>query len=271
MKNKKKRIVAVSGGFDPLHIGHIRLFQEAKQLGDKLLVILNNDHWLIAKKGFVFMPQEERKEVIEAISVVDSVMLTKHDLSRQDMSVCPELEEFRPDIFVNGGDRSKENIPEVNTCLKLGCKMVFNIGKGGKAQSSSWLLEKFLTRHYPDEIEIKEAPKIQRPWGGYSTIKQTQHYWVKKLFVNKNSRLSLQCHQFRDEVWVVASGSVLAEIGNKTYKVNSGESVFIPRKIKHRLTGLTNACVLEMAFGSVMESDIMRYEDDYSRVLSTIL
>ena len=141
---KKKKIrkvkVAVSGGFDPLHIGHVRLFKEAKKLGDKLLVILNNDNWLKKKKGHVFMPEIERKEIIEAISVVDEVVITSHPKKTKDMSVCEELEKICPDIFANGGDRFKDNIPEVVICEKIGCKMVFNVGDGGKIQSSSWLL-----------------------------------------------------------------------------------------------------------------------------------
>ncbi|MCK4781903.1 adenylyltransferase/cytidyltransferase family protein [Candidatus Parcubacteria bacterium] len=142
-KKKKKIIVAVSGGMDPLHIGHIRLFQEAKKLGDKLVVILNSDDWLKKKKGNVFIPQQERKEIIEALSCVDEVILTCHSENPEDMSVCAELSKIRPDIFANGGDRKKGNIPEIETCNQIGCKMVFNVGHGGKIQSSSWLLNKY--------------------------------------------------------------------------------------------------------------------------------
>ncbi|KKQ68453.1 MAG: Glycerol-3-phosphate cytidylyltransferase [Parcubacteria group bacterium GW2011_GWA2_38_27] len=96
------------------------------------------------KKGFVFIPQDERKEIIESIKRVDRVIITKHGRNPEDMSVQIELEKLRPDIFANGGDRTKKNIPEVSTCKKINCKMVFNVGKGGKIQSSSWLLENFL-------------------------------------------------------------------------------------------------------------------------------
>lgn len=144
-KTKKGEIVvAVSGGWDPIHIGHIRLLQESKELGDKLVVIINNDNWLKKKKGFVFMSQEERKEVIEAIRGVDEVVLTKHPLEPEDMSVCSELKSIRPHIFANGGDRKEDNVPEVMMCKEMGCDLVFNIGHGGKVQSSSWLVEKFL-------------------------------------------------------------------------------------------------------------------------------
>ncbi len=128
---------------DPLHIGHVRLFQEAKKLGDKLVVIVNNDNWLRAKKGYVFMPQGERQEILEALRDVDKVVLTRHPQNPKDMSVCKELLKIMPQIFANGGDRYPKNIPgpEVKICKKIGCKMVYNIGKGGKIQSSSWLSE----------------------------------------------------------------------------------------------------------------------------------
>ncbi len=153
MKNQKnKKIVVVSGGFDPIHAGHTRLFKEAKALGDELVVILNNDNWLLRKKGLVFIPQRERKEIIESLKWVDRVILTKHGSNPEDMSVCRELKTLKPHIFANGGDRDKKDAnkassslnPEQVLCQKLGIKMVFNVGQGGKIQSSSWLLGKFL-------------------------------------------------------------------------------------------------------------------------------
>lgn len=146
-QSPKGIIVAVSGGWDPIHIGHIRLFQEARELGDKLVVIINNDNWLKKKKGYVFMPQEERKEVIEAIRGVNEVILTNHPPDPQDMSVCEELRQIRPNIFANGGDRKQNNIPEVAVCEEINCKMVFNVGRGGKVQSSSWLVERYRNRY----------------------------------------------------------------------------------------------------------------------------
>ncbi len=146
VKMKRPTVVAVSGGFDPLHIGHVRMFNEAKKLGDKLVVILNNDNWLRRKKGSVFMPETERKEIIEAIGSVDEVIITSHPENPEDMSVCKELERLLPDIFANGGDRKNKNeIPNLETavCSRHGIKMIFNVGKGGKIQSSSWLLKRY--------------------------------------------------------------------------------------------------------------------------------
>lgn len=151
MGNKKKKIiVAVSGGFDPIHIGHVRMFREAKKLGDKLIVILNNDNWLIKKKGYVFMSQKERKELIQAFGVVDKIVFTRHTRNTEDMSVSEDIKRIKPDIFANGGDRKTGNIRiiEIDVCNEIGCKMVFNVGRGGKVQSSSWLLAGFTQRAF---------------------------------------------------------------------------------------------------------------------------
>lgn len=137
----KQRVVAVSGGFDPLHIGHIRLLEEAKKLGDHLVVILNNDNWLEKKKGYVFMPEQEREAVLRALKYVDDVVLTSHGKNQEDVSVCQALEKLRPEVFANGGDRRADNIPEYDLCQRLGIEMAFNVG-GEKAQSSSDLVRK---------------------------------------------------------------------------------------------------------------------------------
>jgi len=133
------KIIAVSGGFDPIHIGHVRLFKEAKKLGDKLYVILNNDNWLKKKKGKAFMAENERKEILLNLESVDEVILTNHPENPADMSVCEELKILKPYIFANGGDRKADNIPEYNLCEKSGIEMIFNVG-GEKVRSSSELL-----------------------------------------------------------------------------------------------------------------------------------
>src|SRR3989344_2592069 len=142
--NKKQKIVAVSGGFDPLHIGHIELFREAKKLGDVLVVILNNDNWLMKKKTHVFMPEHERAEIIKALEMVDDVVLTDHKENPEDMSVSATLMAIKPDIFANGGDRKEHNTPEDIAFSELGIEMVFNLGQ--KIQSSSWLLAEYLEK-----------------------------------------------------------------------------------------------------------------------------
>tara|TARA_R100000501_G_C2628858_1_gene123236 strand:+ start:247 stop:687 length:441 start_codon:yes stop_codon:yes gene_type:complete len=134
---KRKKWVAVSGGFDPIHVGHIRLFKEASKLADKLIVFVNSDKFLKRKKGYVFMPVKERIEVIKAIGVVDYAI----QVVDKDDTVCETLKIHKPYIFANGGDRKANNIPEYDICDKLGIKMRFGIG-GSKIQSSSNLVAK---------------------------------------------------------------------------------------------------------------------------------
>ena len=136
---KRKIVVAVCGGFDPVHVGHIRHFKAAKELGDTLVVMLNSDSWLMNKKGYVFMPFKERKEIIESIRYVDKVVPYVETASG---SVAKTLEKLRPDIFAKGGDRTIGTLPrdEVEVCQMLGIRLVTGVG-GGKVQSSSWLVK----------------------------------------------------------------------------------------------------------------------------------
>jgi cytidyltransferase-like protein len=131
-------IVAIAGGFDPVHIGHIRNIREAQKLGDRLLVILTQDRQLVTKKGYYFMPYGERKEILESIAGIDLVVPNiDHDIT------CNEsLEYYRPDIFAKGGDRTDDNMPEMEktVCRKIGCQIVYGVG-GGKIQSSSSLVK----------------------------------------------------------------------------------------------------------------------------------
>ena len=116
---------------------YLRLFREAKALGDKLVVILNTDDFLLKKKGYVFMPFDERKEILESIKYVDEVM----PCIDTDQTVSKTLEKLRPDVFAKGGDRKESNTPELPLCKELNIRVVFNVG-GGKVQSSSWLVKR---------------------------------------------------------------------------------------------------------------------------------
>lgn len=164
-KNKKQVVVAVSGAFDPIHIGHIRLIQTAKKLGDKLVVILNNDNWLQNKKTQVFMHEKERQEILEAVEGVDEVVLSGHPRNPKDMSVSRELLNIKPNIFVKGGNqRSEKDVPEAEACRKINCKIIFNAGHGGNFQYSSWLLANYIrSLNRAKQIEInKTVAKIQQ-------------------------------------------------------------------------------------------------------------
>lgn len=139
MEDFEERIVAVSGGFDPVHIGHVRLFQNAKKLGTTLIVIINGDSWLLRKKGKCFMNQEDRAEIIRSFEYVDDVFIW----DSEDDHVSGALEEVRPHIFANGGDRrNEEDIPETEVCKRFNIEMIFNIG-GDKLRSSSELLNEY--------------------------------------------------------------------------------------------------------------------------------
>src|SRR4030043_1522384 len=140
---KEKPItVAVSGAFDPIHVGHIAYIREAAKLGDRLVVILNNDNFLLRKKGFVFRSFEDRKEILESIKGVDEVIMSVDD----DQTVCKTLELVKPDIFAKGGYRTgPRKIPEEETCRAIGCELVTNVG-GGKLRADKEL-----------DLKIKES------------------------------------------------------------------------------------------------------------------
>tara|TARA_B100000282_G_C31682557_1_gene467426 strand:+ start:167 stop:616 length:450 start_codon:yes stop_codon:yes gene_type:complete len=133
----KKKIVAVSGGFDPIHIGHTRMIQDARKLGN-VIVFLNTDEWLKRKKGYVFMTWQERAEILLSIKGVKEV----YSAMDEDNTVCEALRFYKPDVFANGGDRKPGMVPEYQVCEELGIEMAFSVGGDDKPQSSSWLVEK---------------------------------------------------------------------------------------------------------------------------------
>ena len=123
--------VAVSGYFDPIHVGHLEYFKLAKELGDTLIVIVNNNHQCVLKKGKPFMDQADRVEIVNALGIVDEVFLGIDE----DKSVCASLDAVKPDIFANGGDRHTGEVPESAVCKKHGIEMVDGLGE--KIRSSS--------------------------------------------------------------------------------------------------------------------------------------
>ena len=139
MQGRKR--VALSGGFDPIHVGHVRMIQAAAEMGD-VTVIANSDEWLMRKKGYVFMKYEERQEILNAIKGVYDVVKA----SDIDDTVCATLLFLMPDIFANGGDRKEGNVPEYSLCEDMGIEMKFSVGGDDKPQSSSWLIEKVMNK-----------------------------------------------------------------------------------------------------------------------------
>ena len=244
--------IVVSGGFDPIHVGHLRMFKEASELVPKLIVIVNNDNFLIEKKGYVFMPIAERIEIIEGFGVVDMVV----ESVDKDLTVCETLQWLAKKeniiIFANGGDRNNTDaIPEADVCRENKIAMKFNVG-GGKIQSSSSLV-------------VKE---IIKPWGSYKTFEKDKGFLVKRITIAPGEALSLQSHKHRSEHWLVASGVATVECdGEKSY-LNQFESISIPQGAKHRLSNESKEFlqVVEVQFGEILsEDDITRYEDKYQR------
>jgi cytidyltransferase-like protein len=149
---KKRITVAVSGAFDPIHIGHIAYLREAAKLGDRLVVILNNDVFLLRKKGFVFRPFEDRKTILENMKGVDEVIASIDE----DQTVSKTLEQLKPDIFAKGGYwPGPESVPEAETCQAIGCKVVTNVG-GGKMRADEELDSKLkgFGKHKEGAVEI---------------------------------------------------------------------------------------------------------------------
>jgi cytidyltransferase-like protein len=137
----ERKTILVSGGFDPVHIGHIRMIIEASQHGD-VMVVANSDDWLFRKKGFVFMEFEERAEILSSIKGVIKVS----GVDDSDGTVCEAIRRLKPDYFANGGDRKKHNTPEQSVCEELGIEMLWGVGGDYKANSSSTLVERVMAR-----------------------------------------------------------------------------------------------------------------------------
>ena len=129
-----KKTIMVSGGFDPIHVGHVRMILDAANFAN-VIVVANSDDWLMRKKGYVFMPWQERAEIIASIRGVVSV----ESVDDSDNTVCEAISRLKPDYFANGGDRKIGNTPEVDLCEELGISLVWNVG-GLKIQSSSDLV-----------------------------------------------------------------------------------------------------------------------------------
>lgn len=190
------KIVMVSGGFDPIHSGHIAYFKAARALGDMLIVGLNSDEWLTRKKGRAFMPWNERLCVVNNLSVVDEVY-TFDDSDGSARELIRQVRAHYPDadlVFANGGDRTAKNIPEMDVNDSR-CEFVFGVGGQDKKNSSSWILEEWKT------------PKTDRTWGYYRVLHEVgSTVKLKELTVMPKTCLSMQRHSQRAEFWFVAQG-----------------------------------------------------------------
>ena len=193
------KVVVVTGGFDPLHSGHIAYFKAAKALGEHLVVGLNSDDWLARKKGRPFMSFEERAAIIKELACVDEVIGFNDD----DNSSCAAIKQVMSSkgtnwnlIFANGGDRTITTTLEYSTYSeRKDVEFVFAVGGEDKKNSSSWILKEWA------------APKITRSWGYYRNLYKGDGFQVKELVINPHSKLSMQKHQHRSETWNLVSGT----------------------------------------------------------------
>ena len=177
--------IALSGGFDPIHPGHIAMIEEAQKYGEVHLIV-NSDAWLIRKKGFYFQPWHDRKKVLEAYTP------HIHEVNDTDGTVCEALARIQPDYFGNGGDRVKTNTPELNLCEELGIEPVFELG-GGKYSSSS---------------VINGKERVNTRWGRFDVILDMPQLKVKMLHIDPGKTLSLQRHEKRSEFFFMPNGEV---------------------------------------------------------------
>jgi len=241
------KLVVATGGFDPLHSGHVEYLREAKKLGDLLIVGLNSDDWLARKKGQSFMPLEERRAVVGALKDVDATM-TFDDSDGTAIKLLEELKRsysYATIIFVNGGDRTNDNIPEK---IVKDVDFVFDVG-GGKSNSSSWILNRW------------RNPIVERPWGSYRVLYESPYTKVKELIINPNSSLSSQYHNYRSEQWHVVEGIVTLEQPGGFKRLHKHDNICIREKQIHKFMNETDQPVkcIEIQFGDRCEErDIVR-------------
>jgi cytidyltransferase-like protein len=251
-----KTIVLVTGGFDPLHSGHIAYFKAAKELGDTLVVGLNSDDWLVRKKGQAFMPSSERVTIIENLKMVDYCLLFDDSDGSAKEAIRNVRKLFPNDriIFANGGDRTADNIPEMDIQDN---NLIFKFSVGGedKKNSSSWILQEW------------KAPKTERPWGYYRILHEVPGMKVKELTVDPGKSLSMQRHTHRSEYWIVSEGkaSISSELaGGYTVpiiRLDKHQSHHIKATEWHKLANVydTPLKIVEIQYGEVCdESDIER-------------
>ena len=249
------KVVLVTGGFDPLHSGHIEYFRAARQLGDKLIVGLNSDEWLIRKKGQPFMPMTERRSIVGSLKDVDAtIVFDDSDGSAIDaVNVVKNMISITDTvIFANGGDRTAINIPEM---IVKDVEFRFGVGGENKLNSSSWILREW------------KQPKSMRDWGYYRILHDVPGCKIKELTVEPGQTLSMQRHFKRHEFWHVTEGECYVDsllpsgYVLPTQKLSQFSQIQILKGDWHRLSNpFSEPCrIVEIQYGDeCIEDDIER-------------
>ncbi len=250
-----KKIIVASGGFDPIHSGHIEYLKSSKKLGNVLIVALNSDNWLIKKKGKFFMPFHERKAILESIKYVDEVVQFEDDSKGSAINALKYISKKYSDdriIFCNGGDRTKSNIPEMS--LK-GIEFEFGVGGDKKLNSSSDIIK---SNHYNKE---------ERVWGVFFDLFHDKEIKVKELIIDPKKGMSFQRHFLRNEIWFVSRGSCEVRYSKNSsnkydvIKLKRHEVFHVTKKMWHQIINLSNKpChIIEIQYGQdTNENDIER-------------
>lgn len=251
-----KKVVLVTGGFDPLHRGHIAYFKDAKKLGDELWVGVNSDEWLARKKGKPFMSWTDRSSIIEELGCVDRVIKFNDIDDTACDAILKTISMHDGDIiFANGGDRGKDNIPEM-TIESPRVEFAFGVGGDDKKNSSSWILKEW------------SQPTTERAWGSYTVLHKGPGWQVKELAFGNETPLSDQRHFIRSEHWHVIEGTIRMDLEfpngdreSKTY--GPGESIDIPVLTWHKAhnVGSKTAKVIEVWMGEKLSEDDIERRD----------
>ena len=250
------KVVLVTGGFDPLHSGHIAYFKAAKNLGDHLVVGLNSDEWLTRKKGRPFMSFEERAAIIKELSCVDEVIGFDDSDNTACLAIGQVLQTKAPSwklVFANGGDRTNTTTPEYKTWGNHpDVSFAFGIGGINKINSSSWILDEWKTQ------------KTKREWGYWRVLddkQPAQGLKVKELVIYPGHSLSYQKHYHRAEHWYVLSGKLMmnTEYAGKRNSIvlKANETCVIDKEVWHQATNVGSDIVhvIEIQYGEKCEEE----------------
>jgi len=250
------KIAVISGGFDPLHSGHLSYIKSAKKHGDYLIIALNSDIWLSKKKGKPFMNFEERREVLINVKGVDEVVSFEDDKLGSCISALEDVKANFPDseiVFCKGGDRNAKNIPEIEV---KGIKFKFSVGGGDKLNSSSKILKEW---QYHNE---------KRVWGESFNLYQDSKLKLKELTVYPGKGMSLQKHFERDEIWFVSKGRCVVNFNSsdpsktKKYELGEHDTFSVKKQEWHQIYNpYQEECkIIEIQYGDeTIEDDIERH------------